>query len=68
MGSDWGLGQRASRTVYGSVHGSVMAWCMVAWLGDVDMMWWGWEKCSGIQPGLVMLDLGIGGCLVLGVN
>ena len=21
---------------------------MDAWLGDVEMMWWGWEKCSGI--------------------
>ena len=28
MGSDLGLGQRASRTVHGSVHGVVLGWMM----------------------------------------
>ena len=36
-----------------------MGRCMDAWLGDVKMMWWGWEKCSGILPGLITLDLAI---------
>ena len=38
-----------------------------AWMhggGDVEMMWWGWEKSSGILPGLVRLDSSIGGGLV----
>ena len=40
-----------------------------AWVdggGDVEMMWWGWRECMGILPGLVRLDFGIGGVLVLG--
>ena len=52
-------------------HALVGAW-VGAWHGvwvhsggDVKMMWWwGWEKCSGILPGLVRLDLGMGGGLV----
>ena len=31
-----------------------------AFMDDVEMMWWGWEKCSGILPGMVRLDLSIG--------
>ena len=27
-GSDWGLGQWASWPLHGSVHGSVLGWCM----------------------------------------
>ena len=43
--------------VHGLVHGG----------GGVVMMWMmcrGWDKCMGILPGLVRLNLGIGGGLV----
>ena len=35
-----------------------------AWVVVVVMMLWGWGKCLGILPGLVMLDLGVGSGLV----
>ena len=44
-----GIWRRASWAVDGSVHGWCMAWCMVG---------------VHVLPGLVMLDLGIGRCLV----
>ena len=42
--------------------GGCMGRCMGG--GDVVLLWWGWEKCMGILPGLVWLDFGIGGGLV----
>ena len=48
--------------------GGCMGRCMGGeWVhggGDVVLLWWGWEKCMGILPGLVWLDFGIGGGLV----
>ena len=44
-----------------------MAWCMVAWVGGdggvLDDVVWGWSKCMCVLPGLVRLDLGVGGGL-----
>ena len=34
------------------------------WVVHGWMMWWGWDKCGGILPELVRLDLSIGGDLV----
>ena len=28
--------------------------------GDVDDVWWGWEKCMCVLPGVVGLDLSLG--------
>ena len=44
--------------------GPCMAWCLGAWFGDVLMMCGGGggrEKQMGLLPGLVRLDLIIGG-------
>ena len=63
MGLKWGWGLRASWAVHGSVHGWCMALCMCGGgFDDVDDVV-GWEKCMGILPGLVRLDLGLGGGL-----
>ena len=57
MGSDWGLGRRATWAVHRSVNGLVHVFAG----GDVEMMWWGVGKCMFVLPGLVRLDLGIEG-------
>ena len=46
--------------MHGSVYVVVHVWCV-----DVDgvVMCWGLEKCMCILPGLVGLDLGVGGGL-----
>ena len=38
-------------TLHGIVHGGG---------GDVEIVWWGWENCRGILPGLVRLGIGAG--------
>ena len=44
---------------YGAWHGAWVVVGLVMW-----MMWWGWDNCMLILPGLVMLDLGVGSGLV----
>ena len=46
MGSDWGLGRRASWAVHGSVHGMSMG----GWLLGVGDVLWGWNKSKAVGP------------------
>ena len=57
----WVLVDGHARPCMGRYMGRCMAW-MRGWrfCGDV---WWGWEKCMCILPGLVRLGLSIGGGL-----
>ena len=67
VGSDLSFGWQASWAVHGSVHGWCMAWCMGVrdgCGGGGRMHVVGVEKCMCILPGLVGLDLGVGGLIM----
>ena len=43
------------------MHGSLHEWCMGG--GGEVMMWWEWENCMCVLPGLLRFGLSIGGGL-----